>query len=483
MKEKEGIKLAKEKEKSKKTRSINKELVHVAYIFVGIFLCLVGYLVYFNVVKAKDVINSPYNAGRQELMSNRITRGKILSNDGEVLARTDTDANGEETRVYPFQNLYSHVVGYSTKSKTGIELLENFNLLSSDVFFLEKLKNEFQDEKNSGNNVVTTLDHTLQTVASNALGDNQGAVVVMEPDTGKVLAMVSKPNFDPNEVATNWDSLQGTSSLLNRATQGVYPPGSTFKIVTALAYMRQHPDYENYSYQCTGSITVGDMTIECYHGEVHGEVNFAQSFAKSCNTSFANMGLSLDNGEFSKLATELMFNEDLPIPISYSKSNFPLEANASSGEQMHAAIGQGKTEVTPMHMAMLTAAIANGGNVMKPYFVERIENADGDLVKRYVPSAYKSIMTTAEAEKLMEMMEGVVLEGTASGLAGQSYTAAGKTGSAEYEEGTKNSHAWFVGYSNVEDPDIVVSVIVEGGGSGGQVAVPIARQIFDAYYN
>lgn len=156
---------------------------------------------------------------------------------------------------------------------------------------------EFHDQKNIGDNVVTTLDVDLQSAAYNALGDNKGAVVIMEPSTGKVLAMVSKPSFDPNSVAANWDALNSdeNSVLLNRATQGLYAPGSTFKIVTTLEYMREHPDdYNSYSYNCTGSITYGDTTIPCANHAVHGAEDLASSFANSCNSSFCNIGMSLD---------------------------------------------------------------------------------------------------------------------------------------------------------------------------------------------
>ena len=164
---------------------------------------MAGYLIYFNVVESRDVVNSPYNI-RQDLMAERVTRGEILDANGEVLAQTVTAEDGTETRDYPYGEVFAHAVGYAEQGKSGLESTQNFNLLSSNAFFLEQIVNEFRGEKNMGDSVVTTLDANLQQAAYNALGDNKGAVVVMEPDTGKILAMVSKPSFNPGTVTADW---------------------------------------------------------------------------------------------------------------------------------------------------------------------------------------------------------------------------------------------------------------------------------------
>ena len=220
----------------------NLEFAVITYCFIGLFLCTMGYFVYFQIEKSEDFINNPYNT-RQETFAASVVRGKIFSADGETLAQTKTDEEGNETRVYPFSNLFSHVVGYSTEKygRSGIESWANFNLLRSNAFFLEKTVDKMTEEKSVGDDVVTTLNYSLQNAAYQALGDYDGAIVVMEPATGKILAMVSKPDFDPNTVAENWDWIvadeNAQSVLVNRASQGLYPPGSTFKIVTALEYL------------------------------------------------------------------------------------------------------------------------------------------------------------------------------------------------------------------------------------------------------
>ena len=296
--EDEPVKRKKNKGRKKSKRLTNKEITRVTYMFVTLFIIMAGYLVYFNVFESKDVVNSVYNV-RQDLLAERVVRGKILDRNGNVLAQTVTAEDGTETREYPYGSLFSHVVGYSVKGKAGIESIQNFNLLTSNAFFVEKLINEFQDQKNNGDNIVTTLDANLQTAASNALGDNKGAAVVLEASTGKILAMVSKPSYNPNTVAENWETLinDSDSALYNRATQGQYTPGSVFKIVTTLAYMRQNPDYVAYLHDCSGEITEEGTTIHCYNNTAHGQETLGDAVANSCNTAFSEIGLYLDIGK------------------------------------------------------------------------------------------------------------------------------------------------------------------------------------------
>lgn len=472
----------KDKQKAKAKRARNKEFARVTYIFVALFLVLMGYITYFQVARSRDIIRSPYNA-RQDSYADRVVRGKILDKEGNVLAQTNVSEDGTETREYPYGNMFAHVVGYSVQGKSGLETVENFELLTSNAFFLEKIKNEFQDKKNMGDSVVTTLNLELQEAAYDALGNYKGAVVVMEPSTGKILAMVSKPDFDPNTVAENWDFLNTDqdSVLLNRATQGQYAPGSTFKVVTALEYMRENPDYENYGYNCTGAIEKDGVTIRCYNGHVHGQVGFQDSLAYSCNTSFSNIGLSLDIKNFRETSKELLFNSKLPSVLPYSKSSFSLEPGAGSADKMMTAMGQGKTQVSPYHMALITSAIANGGTLMKPYLVDSVTNYTGAVIDKNKPEKYKSLMTSEDAAKLKQYMSAVVDYGTASVLSGQSYTAAGKTGTAEYSSDKEKDHSWFIGMTNVDNPELVISVIIESS-DGTAKAVDVAKQVFDAYY-
>lgn len=473
-----------EKRTAKKKKLVNKEFTRITYVFVTLFLVMMGYIVYFNAFKGKEIINSPYNK-RQDAFADRIIRGKILDKDKNVLAETIVGEDGSETRNYPYGSLYSHVVGYASNGKSGLESEENFNLLTSNAFVLERIMNEFKDQKNIGDSVVTTLDTSLQQAAYNALGDSRGAVFVMEASTGKVLVMVSKPDFDPNAIPETWELLNGdneNSPLLNRVMQGQYAPGSTFKMITTLEYMREYPDYGNYTYDCTGSISHQGVEIHCFNGNVHGTQNLAESFANSCNSSFCNIGLGLNVTSYRKTAKDLLFNTSLPRILPYSKGQFALDGKSTDAEKMMTAMGQGKTLVSPYHMALITAAVANGGTVMKPYLVSEITNHNGANVKKNMPEKYKTLMTAAEASQLKEYMAGVVQYGTGTYLNGENYNVAGKTGTAEYSSDKDKSHSWFVGFSNVENPELVVSVVVEGADDSGVKAVPIAKQILDTYY-
>lgn len=480
------IRLDTEQQEISTDRNRNTELVIVTYVFVFLFLLLVGWMVFLNVVK-RDELNANVNNTKQDNVADNVIRGSIVTEDGTQLAVTNVDSEGNETRYYPYENMFAHVVGYASNGKGGLESAANYDLLTSHSSLLDQLKNSESNEKIQGDTVVVTLNPRLQQAAYYALGSYKGAVVVMEPDSGKILAMVSKPDFNPNTIAQDWDSMvtdESNSALLNRATQGLYPPGSTFKILTSLAFLRENPDtWQDFTFDCTGALSKEDVTITCYNGNVHGSEDLKTAFAHSCNTAFAQIGLELPGNDFKKLAEKFLFNTSLPTGMQHSESVFKLNKSSSYGEQMTTAIGQGDTLVTPLHMALITSTVANGGIMMKPYYIQRVETYDGDTVSETKPSSYGELMSADEAEIIIGFMRETVSSGTAAALGYDYYSVAGKTGSAEYEtNGVTGTHSWFVGFSNVDDPDIVVAVIAEDGGTGSQTAVPIAKSIFDAYY-
>ena len=251
--------------------------------------------------------------------------------------------------------------------------------------------------------------------------------------------------------------------------------------MTTLEFMRENSDYDSYSYDCTGSIESGNVTIHCYGGHVHGQVTLRDSLAYSCNTSFSNIGRSLNADAYKATAQDLLFNKKLPSVLPYSQSKFTLTSSDSEAERMMTAMGQGKTQMSPYHMALITSAIANGGTLMKPYLVDSVTNNAGTVIDKNKPEKYKDLMTSQEAAQLKDYMTAVTEYGTASVLGGQNYTAAGKTGTAEYSSDKEKDHSWFVGMSNVDNPDLVISVIIEQS-DGSAKAVNIAKKVFDAYY-
>ena len=453
-------------------------------LFTALFVLMTGYLIWFQAFKSRGVINNSYNA-RIEDMENQVIRGSILSSDGQVLAATEVDADGTEQRVYPFGCTFSHVLGYSEYGKTGIESIGNFQLTTSNAYFVERFLNELKGRKNIGDSLVTTLDVDLQTVAHDALGTHQGAVIVMEPSTGDVLAMVSKPDYDPSEIAQKWDSFSnsGNSVLLNRATQGLYPPGSTFKMLTLLEYLREHQmDGSGFFFHCTGRITSGNTSISCYKGKAHGDLDLTKAFAKSCNGAFAEIGRELDVPSFRLLAGQMLFGQELPVALPHSRSSFSLKESDPEILKMMTAIGQGDTLMTPMHMALIMSAVANDGVLMTPRFLKRTESYTGSQVESYPVTTYGQLMAEEEAKTLQPYLRAVVEDGTGTELQSDAYEAAGKTGTAEYSSNKKQSHAWFAGYASGSKDDLVVVAIVEGAGSGSEYAVPIAKKVFDAYY-
>lgn len=457
----------------------------VSFLFVAMFLGLIAYLVYFNVVRKEEFLNSSYNT-RQNNYAERVIRGTIYSADGQELAKTTTDENGDEVRTYPFGSLFAQVVGYTGKGNSGLESSYNYMLMESHTSKLKQVKNEFSDAKNPGDSLYTTLNTTLQQAAADALDGYRGAVVVLEAKTGRVLANVSNPVFNPNTIDEDWEALNADDEsgvFLNRGLQGRYPPGSTFKIVTTLEYIRENGKNNTFSFDCNGKVEVNGVTIHCYGNKSHGQEDLATAFAKSCNGAYSTIGLGLDLNKYADLTSDLLFNQDLPTTVTSSKSRFSLGSDAGTSEIMQTAIGQGNTLVTPLHMAMIAAAIDNKGVLMKPYILDHVENDGGFTVKSWKSSEYGSLMSEDEASYLQTLMQGVVADGTGTKLSGQSYQAAGKTGSAEYGNDGK-SHGWFVGYGSKEDyDDIAVAVIVEDGDSGSASAVPVTKKVFDKYFN
>lgn len=475
----------KSKKEKGERRGGNKEILVVTYLLSAMFLGLIGYFVYFMTVQSKDAINNSYNQ-RQILLAQKVVRGKILGSKGEVLAETVSDGSGGETRSYPYGRLFTHVVGHSSQGKTGVELSENFNLLTSNDNPATNFQKKMEGKKTIGDNAITTLNVDLQKVAYDALGDHKGAVVVMEPSTGKILAMVSKPDYDPSPASLDvqWNNLvedaNEESCLINRAAQGLYPPGSTFKIMTTLAYIRQAKDTSKFSYLCQGKEEQDGVVVNCYQNHVHGNVNLQEAFAKSCNSCFAYIGTTLNINQYRKVCESFYFNAKLPTKIVHNSSSFVVNSGSDKEEIMHTAMGQGKTQITPLHAAMIVSTIANKGVMMQPYVVEKLESNNGTIVRQAKETVAGTLMTEEETKELTTYMTEVVRSGTATSLSSLSYSVAGKTGSAEYDA-TKNSHAWFLGFAPADNPKVAVAVIVEGAGTGSQYAVPVAKAVFQSY--
>ena len=471
--------------KKLENRKNNKSIIVSTLIFVITFIAMAGYLIYFNLTQAESIINNSYNK-RQGVLSRRTIRGSILSDDKTKLAVTNVDDDGNETRYYPYSGLFSHTIGYLNNGGYGLESLYGYYMLHSNQNFFEQIGNDLSGNRNTGDNVVTTLNVGLQKAGYDELGSNIGAVIVMEPSTGKLLAMVSKPDFDPNTLAANWSQITGEGSdsvLVNRATQGLYPPGSTFKLITMLEYLREHKnDYGQYHYICDGTYELGNNTINCVRTTAHGDVDLFSSLAVSCNCSFINIGLSLDLDRYKKTAEKMLFNKELPTNLEYNKSRFVLNGESSEWDIAQTSFGQGKTVITPFHLALITCTIANNGTLMEPYLVSSVESTNGMTVKKFKEEKYDTLITEKEASLLKKGMEQVVKDSFSWLFGGVEYTLAAKSGSAQY--GTEGyEHSLYASFSPADNPEIAVVAVVEGGPQRNTTAAEVTKQIYDYYYS
>ncbi len=441
------------------------------------FFLIIIWLGKLTIFDRDELITNPYNP-RLQYSDTSIKRGNIKDINGEIIAESEYTENGY-VRNYPRSRMAAHVTGYSSMGKTGVEAAENFELENIHNEVVQKISNAFKGTEVKGNDVVLTVDMEIQSLAGDLLGDQKGAIVVMEPSTGRIIAMQAYPDFNPNTVDENWNELKNSeeSPLINRTTQGLYPPGSTFKIVTALAAMEYLDDWETFTVECTGEAEFEDKVIHCYNNKAHGTVDMHEAMAESCNCYFAEIGKRIGGENLRKVADRLMVNSSLGFELPSSQSSVVIDKNSSESELVETAIGQGKTVVTPIYMASLVSSVANGGIMKKPYIVDHIEYPNGKTSETIIPETIGEIMTYDEAKKLNDMMISVVNEGTGTAAALKGYQAAGKTGTAENSKGI--DHSWFVGYAPADNPEVAVAVILENSGNNKKAA-PIAGKLMQA---
>lgn len=471
------------KKKKSRLEKSNKGILNITYFFLLIFIGMIVYFVDFQVNESDEIINNSYNK-REEVLTKSIIRGSIISSDDEILSQTIIDNEGNEKRYYPYANMFSHSVGYSDYGNTGIELMANYKLLTCSMPVTEYAINEVKGNKNEGDNVIVSLNVDLTKTAYDALGEHQGAVIAIEPETGKILVMISKPDFDPNKIAETYDSLvndENNSSLVNRVTSGLYTPGSTFKLFTLFEYIKQNTQYNSYSYDCNGQIDHHNIVLRCANGRHHGSQNLTASFANSCNSSFANIGLNLNNNGLKATCESLLFNKDLPLDLNHKKSQFVLDSSSSEFDTMQTAIGQGKTLITPIHLCMISSAIANDGILVKPYMITAVKNQNGKVIKEYKSEENYVLFSADEADLLKPYLRAVVTDGTATKLLTDSYDAYGKTGTAQINDGSQ-SNSLFMGFAEKGSKKIAICVVMEDMPEGSTPAVPVAKAVFDKFF-
>lgn len=484
---------------------MNAPLRRLAVVVTAMFTALMLAGTWVQFVDAGRLRDDPRNTrtlydelGRQ--------RGAITTADGTVIAQSDpVDDQYRYQRVYPEGELYSAVTGtYSvTSGPTGLEAAEDAYLSgSSDRLFFRKVSDLLTGQEPGGAVVETTIRDAVQQAAAKALDGQEGAVVALDPATGAVLALYSSPGWDPNALASHTRSEAAAAAaeldaadgdpLVSKATAQNYPPGSTFKLVTAAAALESGKYAADTPIDAPAQLTLPQTTATIPNDDgracgTDGVTDLADALRVSCNTAFANVGLALGQDALREQAEKFGFNrfgsdDPLRIPLTVARSGFPATLNAPQLAQ--SSIGQYSVTATPLQMAMVAAAIANGGVVMQPNLVSTVRGRDLEVLDAPRPTDLGRAVSEQTATTLTSMMEGVVESGTGRAAQIDGISVAGKTGTAQ--NGQSAPHAWFTAFAPADAPKVAVAVFVENGGnagdeaSGGRVAAPIARSVIQA---
>lgn len=453
------------------------------------FGLLVMMLGYWQVVAAgglNERADNPYDFEQQRL----VDRGRIISADKVVMAESVAyRQRGKKyfKRYYPQGALAAQVVGYATPQQGSTGLESQYNQYLAGSYGAGAILEKLRAPQKQGADIRLTLDTRVQKTAEVLLKGKRGAVVAIDPQTGQVLALASSPGFDLNQVASDFASVRKQSGgpLVNRATQGRYPPGSTFKVVTVTSALSSGKWTPSSTFNDTGTFVVHGQTIRNNQRVKFGINTLTDALTFSINTTFARVGTELGAARLGSTMTNFWFGQPIPIDLPSSEVTVSgryragkLLSNTQRNEDVaRIAIGQENLQVSPLQMAMVAAATANGGRLMRPYLVERVITPDGVVVRQQQPEELGSVASAYVSSEVGRMMQNVVREGTAakSGLSGLS--VAGKTGTAETGSRSGND-VWFIGYAPADDPKVAVAVVIEdSSGTGGTVAAPIAGEV------
>jgi len=478
---------------------MNKPLRKVAIALALLFAILIVNANVVQVVNAKSLTGNSHN--RRVLIDDyRRQRGDIIAGGQAVALSVPTKDKLKYLRTYPGGSLFAPITGYYslTLGASAIESSENSVLNGNDSrlsISFDRLSQLLTGRTLRGGTVTLTIDRAAQTVAANALGNRKGAVVALDPRTGAILAMVTSPSYDPSQLTghdpsvidKNYKALLANpgNPLLNRATQESYPPGSTFKVIVtaaALASGKYQPDSQvssPNSYTAPGTTT----PISNFAGESCGgsTISLTQALEISCNTAYAGIGVDLGADALRAQARAFGFGSTPDgIGVPTAASVFPNDLNQPQTAQ--SAIGQFDVRATPLQMAQVAAAIANGGAMMKPYLVSQITGPDLKVLSRATTTVLANPLNPTIASEITTMMEGVVNSGTGTKAKIPGVRVAGKTGTAETGVPGAAPDSWFIGFAPADAPKVAVAVLVENGGgevntTGGAVAAPIAQQV------
>jgi penicillin-binding protein A len=459
-------------------------------LVVVLFAVLIGFTSYWSVFDADSLEANRANK-RPLLEQQRVRRGLILARDGTILARNRSIGSGSNRffqRLYSDGTLFAHPMGYSFVSRGDVGLERSYDDdLTGKTDEFETILDELRGKEREGDDIVTALDPEAQRTAIAGLAGRAGSVVAIEPQTGLVRVMASVPGFDLNSVPDNFAELRRApdAPLLDRAAQSGYPPGSTFKVVTATAALDSGRFTPNSVLSGKSPQEIGGVPLSNFGNEQFGDITLTLALTHSVNTVWGQVGEKLGKSLMYKYMSRFGFDRrpaiDLPgdelRPSGVFSSHGKLLDASDAIDIGRVAIGQERLQVTPLQMAMIAGAIANGGRLMRPHLVEKVTDHDGRTVRRIKPSEESKVMSEATAQALAEMMSQVVKEGTGTAAALQGIDVAGKTGTAE--KGNANQ-AWFIAFAPVQAPRVAIAVTVEQTtGQGGTIAAPIAKQVME----
>lgn len=445
-------------------------------IFITLFLILIGYMCYSIVTYGERWFATPYNPRLQAAIQS-IDAGSIYDTNGVELAWTE-DGERQYNSRRDVRRAVSHVVGDSTGKTLGAETTFAKYIYGMDKDIIQRLQDIANGKSNEGSDITLTIDSELSEYIYDNMNAMTGSVVVMNYETGELLASVSIPTFDPEELKDS-DFTPEDTSLVDRATMGRYPPGSIMKIVTATAAIEQGIDME---YTCTGEDIIEGQRVTCAGGAKHGTLDLAGAIEHSCNCYFAQLSVKLGGSALMDVATDYGFNTEFNFSdLTLYRSNF--ETSGNQGDLAWAGIGQYNDLITPLHAAMIAATVANDGVMMEPKLLKSVEG-NSIFSFSFAPTEYKRVMSEETAETLKEYMRQVVESGTGTSADIDGAQMYGKTGTAEFEEdGEVKNHSWFIGF--IDDPDhpYAISVIFEGAGFGSRYAAPMAGKVMQYIVN
>jgi penicillin-binding protein A len=490
---------------------MERQIRQLALALLALFVVLLAQISYIQVVAAERLADNPANAKRQLIAEYQVDRGSILAADGTTILAASRKSSGDlrYERRYAFGPLYAHLTGYYSFVYGRSELEQGFNDFlagSAPQLLPQTLADMVLGRPKRGASIVTTIDPDLQEAAAEALGDLPGAVAAIDPRTGDVLALVANPTYDPNPLSSHdpalirdtWAQLNSDPDkpLLSAASDELYPPGSTFKILVAAAALENGygpdstwPNPHELDLPDTVETLSNFGGVTCSGGS---EITLADALRQSCNVVFGEIGLTLGPVALAEQAWAFGFapsssTGDVPFDIPFQEGVFPEPSYFATRRPAVAlsAIGQDNVAANPLQMALVAGAIANGGVEMAPRLVTEVRGSDGRIVETYDPEIFSRPLSPENAALLTAMMVDVVQRGTGTGAQIPGVTVAGKTGTAQHGEGAA-PHAWFVSFAPAEDPQIAVAVIVLDGGSlgseatGGALAAPIAKAVMEA---